>query len=265
MKTKIYVIAFLLLAFNCKNEIKNEAEPEDVSIDKVSENNPDKAHNSQNSLDYNGTYKGVIPCADCEGIETSITINLDGTFSKTTKYLGKEENSSTENGTYTWNAEGSVITVLIGENYSQMYKVGENILFYLDQEGNRISGDLAENYKLVKVTKTYEEIENKKWILVELLGQKIDSKTNAFLLFNGEQSKVSGNNSCNTFSGSYELKGNEQISLGNLAVTQRACLDIKTGASFNDILNKVDNYTINDGKLNLNKAKMATLAKFKLQ
>ncbi|GAL66222.1 META domain-containing protein [Jejuia pallidilutea] len=148
-----------------------------------------------------------------------------------------------------------------------MYKVGENILFHLDKEGNRIEGDLAERYTLKKASGN-EAIENKKWVLFELLGKEInteDTPKQAFMLFNSEQSKVSGNNSCNSFSGSYELKGNGQIALGNIATTKMACPNMEIAASFNDVLNKIDNYTVKDGVLHLNKSKMATLAKFKLQ
>ena len=35
-------------------------------------NNPDPAHSAQNSLDYDGIYRGTIPCADCEGIKATV-------------------------------------------------------------------------------------------------------------------------------------------------------------------------------------------------
>lgn len=270
MKTKVYILSFLTLAlFSCKNNvIKNNSE--DTTTSEINTNNPDNAHNSKNSLDYYGTYSGVVPCADCEGIKTSITLLKDGTFTKSVQYLGKEDIAITENGNYTWNDEGSAISIATSPNETQMYKVGENVLFHLDKEGNRIEGSLAENYKLQKVMETNEvnEIENKKWVLVELLGKKISSEENskqAFILLNSEVSKISGYNSCNNFNATYELKGENEISLGNMAVTRKACLDMTTSASFNEVLNKVDNYTIKDGVLSLNKAKMATLAKFKTE
>lgn len=47
------------------------------------------SHNSQNSLDWQVTYKGITPCADCEGIETEVVLNKDLTYLIKTKYLGK--------------------------------------------------------------------------------------------------------------------------------------------------------------------------------
>ncbi|GAL88247.1 copper resistance protein NlpE N-terminal domain-containing protein [Jejuia pallidilutea] len=267
MKTKIYLLSLLFLAFNCKDKTETKDASPSPELQNSSETVPDSAHNSRNAVDYNGTYEGILPCADCEGIKTTVTLLEDGTFSRTIQYLGKENEGTTNEGKFTWNDEGSVITLTTSPNETQMYKVGENILFHLDKEGNRIEGDLAERYTLKKASGN-EAIENKKWVLFELLGKEInteDTPKQAFMLFNSEQSKVSGNNSCNSFSGSYELKGNGQIALGNIATTKMACPNMEIAASFNDVLNKIDNYTVKDGVLHLNKSKMATLAKFKLQ
>ena len=38
---------------------------------------PDPAHNSRNSLDWAGIYEGVLPCADCPGIQTRLTLSRD--------------------------------------------------------------------------------------------------------------------------------------------------------------------------------------------
>src|SRR5690606_18798136 len=51
----------------------------------------DPADNSRNSLDWAGTYRGVLPCADCEGIETVITLAEDGSFREHTRYLGRQD------------------------------------------------------------------------------------------------------------------------------------------------------------------------------
>src|SRR5690554_3245370 len=49
----------------------------------------DSEHSAQNSLDWSGTYEGVLPCADCEGIKTTIVLNQDGTFTHTAEYINK--------------------------------------------------------------------------------------------------------------------------------------------------------------------------------
>ncbi|MFD1631250.1 copper resistance protein NlpE [Pseudopedobacter beijingensis] len=108
------------------------------------------ADNSQTSLDWAGTYSGTLPCADCEGIKTTITINQDGKFERKSEYLGKGDNNIfDEKGTFTWDSAGRNIITKIGTETYQ-YKVGEGFLQQLDQEGNEITGNLADHYILKK-------------------------------------------------------------------------------------------------------------------
>lgn len=110
----------------------------------------DREHNARLSLDWDGTYTGVLPCADCEGIETTITLDSEGTFVKTWRYLGKDDDTAhTVEGTFQWNDAGSTITLEQLDAPNQLF-VGENVLFHLDMDGNRIEGELADEYKLHK-------------------------------------------------------------------------------------------------------------------
>jgi len=107
--------------------------------------------NSMVSLDWNGTYTGTIPCADCQGIETSLTLNKDKTYLLRTKYLGKGDTFLEKSGNFAWNAAGSTITLAGINNAPSQYLVGEGKLFQLDMSGKRITGDLAEKYVLKKI------------------------------------------------------------------------------------------------------------------
>ncbi|WP_310380110.1 copper resistance protein NlpE [Flavobacterium sp.] len=112
----------------------------------------DTSHSASNALDWEGTYKGIVPCADCEGIQTTITLNKNLTYVLTTVYLGKENDAESElNGKFFWNADGLKIVLEGIENAPNQYFVGENKLFQLDMKGNRITGNLAKNYQLQKV------------------------------------------------------------------------------------------------------------------
>lgn len=106
-------------------------------------------HNAQNSLDVEGTYKGVLPCADCEGIETEIELK-DSAYIKRTKYLGKGDGKvDEEKGSFEW-VDGSTIELEGIEGASNKYFVGENTLTHLDMEGNKVTGELADHYILKK-------------------------------------------------------------------------------------------------------------------
>lgn len=105
-------------------------------------------HNAQNSLDYEGTYVGTLPTASGEGMKVVITLGKD-TFTKTTSYIGKSDKPIEEKGSYQWNAAGNTVT-LQGISAPNQYFVGENTLTQLDIDGNRIDGELADNYVLRK-------------------------------------------------------------------------------------------------------------------
>jgi len=107
-------------------------------------------HNASNSLDWQGTYRGTLPCADCEGIETELTINQDNTYELKTSYLGKGDQTFEEKGTFSWNEAGNTITLSEAKNRPSQYFVAENKVIQLDMAGNKITGSLSEYYILKK-------------------------------------------------------------------------------------------------------------------
>ncbi len=140
-------ILIVLFLYSCKNSSKNENE-------QTIESEPAYAvlgdmHNARNSIDYGGTYTGVLPCADCQGIETVLTINYDGTYLKRTHYINKEGGVYEYEGKWTWQDCGNII-VLVGLEPPNSYFVSENHVIHLDIHGERITGDLAEYYILEK-------------------------------------------------------------------------------------------------------------------
>ncbi len=111
-------------------------------------------HSSRISLDYEGVYYGVLPCADCEGIETEITLNEDLTYKIRSRYLGESDSTYIREGGFSWDKSGSKITLKNIDNTigSNRYMVGENKLIKLDMSGNRIEGDIESEYILQKET-----------------------------------------------------------------------------------------------------------------
>ncbi len=111
---------------------------------------------SRNALDWPGIYKGTLPCADCQGIAMSLKLNGDNSYQLSQQYLGKqnlgEQNQATDvvlEGQFSWNKMGSKIT-LDSKARGMKLQVGENILFMLDDKGERIKGALAQQYQLLK-------------------------------------------------------------------------------------------------------------------
>ena len=263
MRITLLVILFLVAA--CGSETPEEPQ---ATVAKTQEDTlVDAAHNSRNALDWPGTYTGMVPCADCDGIQTSITLRADGTFERERLYLGKPGAPMSDSGQFAWNDAGSIVTLAAADGTTQMYQVGEKLLFHLDQAGNRITGDLAPQYVLAKSVRD-DRIEDRKWLLVEVMGQAYtpsEEDREAFLLLDSDQGRASGNNSCNNFFGGYVIQAGQRIRFaGNMGATMMACPDMSMEQSFMEALRTVDNYTVSADELSLNKARMAPLLRFRL-
>ncbi|MEK6478795.1 copper resistance protein NlpE N-terminal domain-containing protein [Catalinimonas sp. 4WD22] len=260
------LLAVTLCFYACNSQKSSASEEENASSAMA----PD-THNSQNALDWFGNYMGTLPCADCAGIKTTITLNQDQTYQLTRVYQGESEDTFEEDGQFEWNNEGNTITLRGIEDGPNQYFVGENFLRQLDMQGERISGELAENYILMKSNQaqttmdTVSAITNVRWRLVELMGKSVDSTINnrePFLLLNTEEQRVNANAGCNNIMGTYELMEGNRIRFSRMASTQMACPDMEIEDQFLKVFESVDNYSISEGQLSLNRARMAPLARF---
>ena len=109
----------------------------------------DDAHNSRNSLDWEGVYTGTIPAADCPGINVRLTLNKDQSFVLLYEYIDRPDSNNNSTGSFKWDKKGNIVILDI-KNTPPYYKVAENKLIQLDMKGKPISGDLADNYVLKK-------------------------------------------------------------------------------------------------------------------
>ncbi len=225
-----------------------------------------RGDNSMNALDWNGTYHGVLPCADCAGIEISVKLRNDLTYVVRSRYEGKSEEIYHTQGVFVWSEDGSTISLNTDEEPEEptQYQVGENRLFMLDRDGKRITGDLEDRYILEKVK---PELTGSYWKLVEVMGKEIPAevrfRSEPHLLL--EEGKLQASGGCNRLLGSYDLKNGQRISFSQLTSTRMACPDMTLEDQLVDILGKVDNYAIQGDNLSLSKGKMSPLVRFEAQ
>lgn len=153
MKKLFYTLAVMAVLSACNSPNNTSDSNSENGIDSLKDQmvsrpleteNPDPAHNSQNSVDWMGTYEATLPCADCPGIKTRVVLHEDETFQITSEYLDRDTKVEDE-GTFEWIENGSVVH-LKGNDTDVKLKVGENRLFQLDQEGKEITGPLTEHY-----------------------------------------------------------------------------------------------------------------------
>lgn len=152
MKLKLIIIFMVIMIIPGCGEHQQPHEPEGYVPVADPEETTGLTGNALASIAYEGRYKGVLPCADCEGIETEITLDREHNFVKKTRYLGKDDDNVHEKtGSFTWNEAGNVIT-LEGVKPPNQYFVTLNMLTYLDIDGHRITGEMAHKYNLKKQT-----------------------------------------------------------------------------------------------------------------
>ncbi|MBE7630360.1 copper resistance protein NlpE [Tenacibaculum piscium] len=151
MNKLLYILVTVLL-FNACQSNKNKK----TVIDE---------HSAEYALDYQGVYKGTLPCADCSGIKATLTLGHDKTFIYETININKKDGCSVHKGSYSVNE--NVLT--IKENRKpKHFLVGESSLIFLDENLKPNTGKLAKHYQLKKQRKfiyqgkykTYYELED---------------------------------------------------------------------------------------------------------
>jgi uncharacterized lipoprotein NlpE involved in copper resistance/heat shock protein HslJ len=243
-----------------------------------------------------GLYKGILPCADCEGIETQICLNENKTYTVKTHYLGKGDKVFEQKGTFT--IKGSTIFLHDFENAPNQFLVEKNKLRQLDISGKKITGNLANNYVLTKQKKLIDDVENPNldkttvklndrmeaktivksvnpaigkvtlagttWKLVQLNGVKCKAKDSKkyFIKLNSKDGRFTTYAGCNTIGGNYVMPSAFAISFSNTMATMMACKNMDIERHFSKMLGDVDSYVLKDTILQLKKGKKEVLATF---
>ncbi|WP_018674836.1 copper resistance protein NlpE [Riemerella columbina] len=97
---------------------------------------------------FQGVYKGTLPCADCAGIETSLTLVDHNKAIYKTSYIDHLDGTSTIMGTY--QIEGDILTLKL-PNETLYFSVTDKHLKWLNQDKKPVEGELAPFYILNKV------------------------------------------------------------------------------------------------------------------
>lgn len=223
-------------------------------------NNLDPAHSAQNSLDYDGIYRGTIPCADCEGIKATVYLMRNNTFKTVYEYVGKVVEPFESTGKFTWNKEGNTVTLTSG-NDKTSYFVGKNTLTQLDQNGKKMTGALASKYIL---SKDNYRLLHRKWKLIDLMGKRVTTSETmnkeACIQFSDQENRYTAYAGCNSMSGSFSTAGNK-IELGMGISTMMACENMTIERELSKVLSTADHFQV-DGNFLILMEGTTEIAKF---
>lgn len=101
---------------------------------------------------------------------------------------------------------------------------------------------------------------------MELNGKEVENSNpeEYFIIFNSEDGRAQAKANCNVLNYGYKIKNELQLEFKQGMATLMACPEGNIEDEFREVLNTVDNLSVDGETLTLNKARMAPLAKFKL-
>jgi uncharacterized lipoprotein NlpE involved in copper resistance len=154
MKKTISVCAIVMLALGssaCSQETKELPPPEPPVADTAPVAMPD----AEKERNVSGIYSGTIPSASGSGIEVTITLRSDSTYTVVYHYAEQKDDDGdgdyTTSGTFRLDEDKGILT-LDAKDLPPYYRVGKDRLTQLDMEGAPITGELADDYVLLKKT-----------------------------------------------------------------------------------------------------------------
>lgn len=110
-----------------------------------------KTEKQLENLNFYGTYEGILPAADCEGIRTALTLNNDNTYVLRSEYIGEKDAIFESKGSYHFINGRLMELAQSSSNEKSYYKIldGSKVMLS-DKEGTVNQGVLAEYYILKK-------------------------------------------------------------------------------------------------------------------
>lgn len=144
MKPLLFPLCVLLL-LGCKNDEKLPFEAKPIDITRY-------VRNYETSVDWPGTYTGVLPCDGCVGIETFLTINKNLTYRLVQRKVAIDTDHPEleTTGNFSWNEAGNVISMQGIENDQLRLKVGRLYLKPIDSLGFEVRPERGNNFHLLK-------------------------------------------------------------------------------------------------------------------
>jgi copper homeostasis protein (lipoprotein) len=107
-------------------------------------------HHEGKQLNLSGLYLGFFPCADCQGVRTTLALNKNDTYVLMSIYVGKSDREFVEKGKFTLDTAANklILTPRKGSTTTQHYLIDGDTLIKLDENGERITQNNADGYVL---------------------------------------------------------------------------------------------------------------------
>lgn len=151
MKIKILSLALTaLLLAACDNNKPPETTRDAETTSPAAATDMSANDTAATALDWPGEYKGVLPCSDCQGIETELELKMDKTYELSEEFLGRANGQESKiTGTFEFDPNDPAVIILDQAANNRKFFVGENFIEARDvNNGDNI--DASQNYRLQK-------------------------------------------------------------------------------------------------------------------
>jgi len=102
------------------------------------------------SLEFRGVFYGYLPCNDCDGIKTTLSLKQNNNYLLVTQPARESSREFYEKGKYSWDDEKHIVVLTPkkgGTSMRRYYIENEGTLIQLNEDGTRIT-DEADRYAL---------------------------------------------------------------------------------------------------------------------
>ncbi len=102
------------------------------------------------SLDFHGVFYGFLPCNDCNGIKSTLSLKQKNNYLLVTQPAKESSREIYEKGKYEWNDQTQrVILTSKDESKKRQYFIKEEgTLILLKDDGTQYTGDKADSYTI---------------------------------------------------------------------------------------------------------------------
>jgi hypothetical protein len=95
---------------------------------------------AQKETNWIGTYKAVLPCINCEGLEATLSLKEDTTFLLKINFLGSDVVIPDTTGRVIWTEPDKLFSLDIAGYFSSHFEIAGDTLFNLDLDHKRVVG-----------------------------------------------------------------------------------------------------------------------------
>lgn len=142
---RLFFISLIVSAsflFSCSSQQSTDSKTDEKSAEQTAQ--------IAKETSFYGTYEGTLPCADCSGIKTNLTLRDDSTYDLIEEYLEKSNGPERRSGVY--EVDNDIIKLIApSSGHKTYYKILDNKIALVDESGDLATGELADHYILNKI------------------------------------------------------------------------------------------------------------------